>query len=231
MTSKLKTHFKSFVMGLLIAALGTGAYVSAAVIFSDFTTGTTISSSEMNTKLNALKDAVNAPQVGQVFASPTACIRGNHGGDLHLDMGTSTPPANTFGPSIISTNTTASTSFNYFCPVPIQVPAGTTVTITGATMAFGDFSANCRVQAEVRFKTFGTASVGTIESIVHSGADALDFAATTGFAPATKAFSAFTLAVPADRIVWINATIAFNATGGGDCRYSGVLVDYTVSKP
>ena len=59
MTSKLKTHFKHFVIGSLIAALGASAYVIAAVTFSDFTTGTTISSTEMNAKLKALKDAVN----------------------------------------------------------------------------------------------------------------------------------------------------------------------------
>ncbi|HLQ25930.1 MAG TPA: hypothetical protein VK138_08590 [Acidiferrobacterales bacterium] len=59
MTSKLKTHFKHFMIGSLIAALGASAYVIAAVTFSDFTTGTTISAADMNTKLNALRDEVN----------------------------------------------------------------------------------------------------------------------------------------------------------------------------
>ena len=60
MTSKLSTRFKHFAIGALVAALGAGSYVIAAVVFSDFTSGTTISASEMNAKLNALKDAVNA---------------------------------------------------------------------------------------------------------------------------------------------------------------------------
>jgi hypothetical protein len=60
MTNKLSTRFKKFAMGALVAALGASAVVIAAVTFSDFTTGTTISASEMNTKLNALKNAVNA---------------------------------------------------------------------------------------------------------------------------------------------------------------------------
>ena len=66
MTSKLKTHFKQFMIGSLIAALGAGTYVIAAVTFSDFTAGTAISASDMNTKLNALKDAVNANTVASV---------------------------------------------------------------------------------------------------------------------------------------------------------------------
>jgi len=106
---------------------------------------------------------------------------------------------------------------------------GATVTITGATLSFFDNSANCRIQAEIRSKTFGLSNFGTPVSTVHSGADATDFAFAGGLL--TKAFPAFTLAVPSNLIVWINATVAFNATGGGDCRYSGVLVDYTVSKP
>jgi len=60
MTNKLSTRFKQFAIGALIAALGASVYGIAAVTFSDFTTGTTISASEMNTKLNALKNAVNA---------------------------------------------------------------------------------------------------------------------------------------------------------------------------
>ena len=60
MTNLARTYWKHFAVGALIAALGAGSYVIAAVVFSDFTTGTTISASEMNAKLNALKDAVNA---------------------------------------------------------------------------------------------------------------------------------------------------------------------------
>jgi len=60
MTNLARTYWKHFAVGALVAALGAGSYVIAAVVFSDFTGGTTISASEMNAKLNALKDAVNA---------------------------------------------------------------------------------------------------------------------------------------------------------------------------
>jgi hypothetical protein len=58
---------KSFTMrqviGLLtIVFLGISA-ITYAVSFTDFTSGTTISSSEMNTKLNALKDAINKKDI------------------------------------------------------------------------------------------------------------------------------------------------------------------------
>jgi len=60
MTNKLNIRFKHFAVGALVAALGAGSYVIADVVFSDFTSGTTISAAEMNAKLNALKNAVNA---------------------------------------------------------------------------------------------------------------------------------------------------------------------------
>jgi len=97
MTNKLKTHFKHFVIGSLIAALGAGTYVIAAVTFSDFTTGTPISSTAMNTKLNALKTAVNATPVTVVtsasigagtFGSAVAICPANHyaiGGGVDLE--------------------------------------------------------------------------------------------------------------------------------------------------
>lgn len=60
MQSKPNNRFKSFAIGALLAALGAGSYVIAAVTFDEFTSGTTISASAMNAKLNALKDAINA---------------------------------------------------------------------------------------------------------------------------------------------------------------------------
>ena len=60
MPGTTKTKLRHFALGALVAALGAGTYVIAAVSFSDFQSGTTISASEMNAKLNALKDSVNA---------------------------------------------------------------------------------------------------------------------------------------------------------------------------
>lgn len=47
------------VVGLLTVVFLGIVVITYAVSFSDFTSGTTISSSEMNTKLTALKDAIN----------------------------------------------------------------------------------------------------------------------------------------------------------------------------
>ncbi len=80
MSNKLNTHIKQFVIGVLIAALGAGSYVIAAVFFSDFQTDTTISASEMNAKLNALKDAVNALEAAVVCPANTS-LRFTDNGD------------------------------------------------------------------------------------------------------------------------------------------------------
>ncbi|MFZ3091867.1 MAG: SUMF1/EgtB/PvdO family nonheme iron enzyme [Nitrospirota bacterium] len=66
------------VVGLLtIVFLGIAA-ITYAVSFSDFTSGSTISSSEMNTKLNALKDAINKKD--------TSC-QGNSANDVMVKVG------------------------------------------------------------------------------------------------------------------------------------------------
>jgi hypothetical protein len=66
-----KTYGKHYAMGTLIAALGAGSYVIAAVTFSDFTSGTIISAAEMNAKLNALKDAVNTAEASATCPANT----------------------------------------------------------------------------------------------------------------------------------------------------------------
>ncbi len=66
------------VVGLLtIVFLGIAA-ITYAVSFTDFTSGSTISSSEMNTKLNALKDAINKKD--------TSC-QGNSANDVMVKVG------------------------------------------------------------------------------------------------------------------------------------------------
>jgi hypothetical protein len=65
-SDEFNSHAKKYLIGALIAALGAGSYIAADVVFNDFQAGTTISASEMNAKLNALKDAVNALVVPDV---------------------------------------------------------------------------------------------------------------------------------------------------------------------
>jgi hypothetical protein len=177
----------------------------------------------------------STPVAGQVIASPTACVRALAGGaDPDQNTGVVNPPINALGPSIDVAGGVVSTAYQWHCPVPINVPPGATVTITGATFAYVDSNSttgmNCRVQADLVYKTFGSTDFGTTVASVYSGTDANDFA-TTG--SGTKAFPAFpAVNVPSNRHVFILATIANNATAAnGDCRYSGVLIDYTVNRP
>lgn len=189
----------------------------------------------MTGTLTAPGFAYSSPVAGQVIALPNTCIAGNGSNiAMHQDMLSNTQPNNSLGPSISSAASGPNQTRSFFCPIPLHVPPGAAVTITGATLKYTDNGVNCRVQAEIRHRLFSTSNdFGTVVSTVFNGADATDFAFTGpgGFVTGTKAFPAFTLAVPSNRIVWVNATIAFNATGGGDCRYSGVLVDYTVDRP
>lgn len=60
MPLQFHVHIKQFVTGVMVTAMGMGSYVVATVTFNDFQAGTTIFAAEMNTKLNALKNAVNA---------------------------------------------------------------------------------------------------------------------------------------------------------------------------
>lgn len=169
------------------------------------------------------------PQAGRVISHPSSCVRVT--GAPSQDTVNSNPPTNAFGPSIVSNSVLANSMTDWYCPIDIRAAPGATITITGATLSFYDSSSTCRIQAELRWKQFGSMDFGTIVSTVYSGTGPADFASTVGL-PATKAFPNFAgLPVPGDRMVWINAIIAFNAAGGGDCRYSGVLIDYTTDRP
>jgi hypothetical protein len=145
------------------------------------------------------------------------------------DVGTQDFPANIFGPSVTITNTAAG-NYDFFCAVPVPVPPGATLTVTGATMAYSDFSANCLVSAELRTKPFGGAD-GTSISTVYDGTSATDFAYAGG-GPLTKAFPAFTpFALSNSTILYVHAAINVAAAGGGDCRYSGARITYTIDRP
>jgi hypothetical protein len=168
---------------------------------------------------------------GAYIAPPTACHRGVNGGVLQ-DVGVADYPANYFGPSIWITNTAAG-GYDFFCPISVPVPAGATLTVTGASMAFADFSTNCLVGAELRTKLFGSADnyTGASISTVYDGANSADFAfQSTG--PQTKAFPAFTpFVVSNSTILFVHAFINLTATASSDCRYSGTRITYTIDRP
>jgi hypothetical protein len=165
---------------------------------------------------------------GTYFASPTECQR--WGSVPYLDTATEHPPFNSYGPSIRISNTAAG-SYEFYCPVSITVPPGTTaLTLTGATMAFFDNSTNCRVAAALHTKAFGTNAGGTLQALVYDGASASDFAFTSP-GPTTKAFVPFNATLSPDALIFVRATIENQASSGGDCRYSGVQINYTVDRP
>lgn len=59
MKSLKSVKLKHFFVGVAVAVSGSVFYTVAAVNFSDFSSGSTISAAEMNSKLNSLKSAVN----------------------------------------------------------------------------------------------------------------------------------------------------------------------------
>lgn len=142
-------------------------------------------------------------------------------------------PANIYGPSIVIANLTQGT-YNLFCPIPLQVPAGATVTLTGATLAYSDFSSTCLVGASLRSNTFGASySFGALPiSTVYDGTGASDFAYTSG-GPLTKAFPTFTpLTLTPSTVLWAQAFVIEGPSSTSyDCRYSGVQITYTIDRP
>ena len=177
----------------------------------------------------------SSPAMGTIYASPNFCQRGASGVDPYLDTVVVNPDANTWGPSI-ATNNTANGTYSWLCPVHIQFPAAPagfmpTFTLTGATLVGADESTVCLVKGDIRFKTVGTSSLGTSMSIVYSGANSTDYAFTNGNNVLNKAFPAFTQVITDTDIVFVLASIVNSGGGSQTCRYSGVLINYTVDMP
>jgi hypothetical protein len=174
------------------------------------------------------------PMTGEVFADPTLCTRGGTTDPTNFQMEVINPPNNAYGPSILDDAHVANTQYDFYCPVYIPVPPGAVVQVTNVTLAFYDGGGDCLIGAEFRTKPFGTSSFGTLISTVFDGASNADFAfLSPGGTPTTKAFPAFTpTTIASNTVSFVHAFTHYDATPTSiDCRYSGVLVDYTVSKP
>src|SRR6202171_2850038 len=180
----------------------------------------------------------SSPVAGAYIALPTTCHRGGGGGAPLVDASAIDYPGNVYAPSLGTTNTAAG-NYDFFCAIPLPIPPGATLTLTGATMGYYDRSTNCLVSAELRTKTFGTSdtftagSTGVSIATVYDGANATDFAFMSATdSPQTKAFPAFTpVAISNSTILFVRAAINFTAAGGGDCRYSGTRITYTIDRP
>lgn len=170
-------------------------------------------------------------KIGVLYAIPTSCMRGTSDKPPFENTRVFNPPGNTYGPSLGESSQLNGT-YIWYCDVPIQVPAGTIFTITGATLAYHDSlitGSTCLVGAQIKTKTFGIISAGTLVSEVYSGVDANDFSATASGA-ATKSFPPFSQVISTDTIVFINAIIKNTSGTGGDCRYSGIRFDYSITQ-
>jgi hypothetical protein len=166
---------------------------------------------------------------GTIYATPTLCQRATGSGDPYNQTEIINPPINSWGPSIGTTRTTSG-STAWLCPVPLQIPAAdATFTLTGATLAAADFdNTTCLVKADIRYKTFGASDPGTPVSVVYSGAGNTDYAFSSD-SPITKAFPAFTKVISGNQIVFVIVTISNNGTTEPrGCRYSGVMINYTM---
>lgn len=215
---------------------GAGGNIASGTIRGsnvDSTTSMTVNS------MTANDFVYGSPVAGAFIGYPTECQRGVDqrtlgSGSPYVDVGVADFPGNVFGPSLTITNGNVGV-YNFMCPIPLPVPPGATVTLTGGSMAFFDSSAICLVSAELRTKTFGGSDgFGTPGiSTVFSGANSSDFAAAPG-GPTTKPFPAFTpVTISNSTILYVNAIINITGAGGvfADCRYSGVRVTYTIDRP
>ncbi|MDH5612644.1 MAG: hypothetical protein OEY66_09350 [Gammaproteobacteria bacterium] len=167
---------------------------------------------------------------GTLHALTTSCHRGLSGGaDPHLETGVMNPPGNTHGPGITAMGASSGT-YNWYCAVPIQVPPGTTFTLTGGKISFYDAYPDCLTAATIKYKTFGTADSGTTVISVYSGTDSADYA-TTLSGIQVKDFPAFTQVVAPSTIVHISADIKTTSGTPNNCRYNGAELTYTITSP
>lgn len=193
-------------------------------------TASTIAARDTSGNLTSADFIYSSAKSGAIFADPAECVIGDSGVDPDLNLYVVNPPVNYYSPSMRIAIPAASTTYNMYCPVHIQIPPGAAFTLTGGSLAFYDGSANCLVGAEIRTKTFGTSSIGTVLSSAWSGTSSTDYASIPG-GPTTSAFTAISSAINDSTIVWINGIIGWSSTTTGACFYSGVRLTYTVSKP
>jgi hypothetical protein len=221
--------------GVTASALAVGAVTSSAIAAGAVTGATIDPTTSITVNTVTSSDFVFSSAVaGAYIAYPTECHRGLGvgGGAALQDVGVADYPVNVFGPSIGITNSAAGV-YDFFCPISVPVPPGATLTVTGASMAFADFSTNCLVGAELRTKAFGSSdgNTGVSISTVYDGANNADF----GFqsvGPQTKAFPAFTpFVVSNSTILYVHAFINLTAAASSDCRYSGTRITYTIDRP
>ena len=175
----------------------------------------------------------SAPRSGRVFADPAHCQRAVGFEAPYKDAVVYHPPANGLGPAI-GAGTSAAGEHKFYCPVPLQVPPGATLTITGADVQLLDYNATCYAAAKLRTKPFGATSIGSEHASVYSGTGSSDYASTSAdpFGRVNRQFTGLSVGVSPSTVVFIEAIHANAPTGGAsECRYNGAVIDYTVDRP
>lgn len=171
---------------------------------------------------------------GSFFATPHNCQRTGTNATPLADTVVSHAPENFLSPSIATTDTTF-TNVVYNCPIALAVPAGANLTLTGASGHTYDNSSNCRVQVDLYRRPLpGTVSSWTLISTMYNGASGSDFAfIEPEVAMSLKAFPAFSpVAITSTTILWAQVTFGrANPAVGGNCRYGGVVVNYSLDRP
>lgn len=247
------------IITLIIAITLASQFVTADSITDTYATGDTLTAAKMNNIKTAVNDndgnistntvniGINTSdisnhevrisnleaysKIGVLYAIPTSCMRATSDATPFENTRVFNPPGNSYGPSLGELSQLDGT-YIWYCDVPIQVPAGTSFTLTGATLAYHDSlitGSTCLVGAQIRTKTFGSVELGFVVSEVYSGVDANDFSATASTV-ATKSFPTFSQVISTDTIVFVNAIIKNTSGTGGDCRYAGVRFDYTITQ-
>jgi trimeric autotransporter adhesin len=225
-------------------AVGTAQLASGAVTGANIAAGTiTGANIDPTTTIDATAFTYATPVTRLAIADPTLCQRVGSNIAPYQDLGVMHPapsgggavgPVGTAGGPSLVVATGAAGTYELYCPVQLDVPSGGTTRITSASMAFVDNSDQCLVAASLNVRDiWGASNNGTAVANVFSGTGAGDFTSKPG-GPTSKGFTAAGLpyTVTALAQVFVTAVIQVNTalTNPPDCRYSGVVVAYTVDR-
>jgi hypothetical protein len=162
-----------------------------------------------------------------MFVDPTSCQRGLSGSAPYVDTIVHHRPANGAGPGITVPPTSAAGDYYFYCPVPeLHSPFGS-VSVTGGKFGFVDVGPSCLVSVELKYQEeFANGSLGSL-GIGYSGTSSVDYASTPG--SGTKNITSSTHVVTSSQMLFVEVNIKRDSTSIGDCRFTGIRVNYTLS--
>ena len=209
--------------------------VTSAMIANETITGSDINT---DTTVTAADFVYSSVRTGYTLLSALTCVQHNSStGTLDRDIYFRSPgggdSTNSHGPFVHLRTASAAGTYHAVCRANIQVPPTSTLAITAATFLYSDPSPSCLVGGTLRAKQLPS-SYSTILASVYSGTSASDVSTFPGWnqTKAFPAFSAYTLTQTATAAGEVFFEVEFEQTEAGqDCRFIGVQLTYTVSKP